>query len=115
MTIRIHKVRPLILFMFSAWILGSNCCLVSAEGHVPAAAATCAACHGEDGNKMITPDTPKLGGQAADYLAKALEQYKTGVRKHPIMGAMAAGLSAQDIEDLASYYASQESQLYSKY
>ena len=41
----------------------------------------CAACHGEDGNKMLTPETPKLGGQAGDYLAKALHDYKAGKRK----------------------------------
>jgi cytochrome c553 len=29
-------------------------------------AAACAACHGPDGNKPITPDIPRLGGQYYD-------------------------------------------------
>jgi cytochrome c553 len=75
----------------------------------------CGACHGEDGNKPATPDTPKLGGQPADYLAKALRDYQSGGRKNPIMGAMAAGLSKQEVLDLAAYYARQKSDLHVKY
>jgi cytochrome c553 len=65
----------------------------------------CAACHGEDGNSA-TPDYPKLAGQHQDYLAKALRDYKSGLRKNPIMAGFASGLSRQDIENLAAYYAS---------
>jgi cytochrome c553 len=66
----------------------------------------CAACHGEDGNSAIA-DNPKLAGQHADYLAKALRDYKSGMRKNAIMAGFAAALSANDIENLAAYYASQ--------
>ena len=75
----------------------------------------CAACHGENGNKPNTPDTPKLGGQPVDYLAKALRDYQSGARKNPIMGAMASGLSKQEVLDLAAYFAVQPSELYVKY
>ena len=66
----------------------------------------CQACHGLDGNSQV-PDYPKLGGQREDYLAKALRDYKSGLRKNPIMAGMAAPLSAADIENVAAYYASQ--------
>ena len=66
----------------------------------------CAACHGADGNSP-TPNFPKLAGQHADYLAKALNDYKSGARKDPIMGGMSAALSKQDVENLAAYYATQ--------
>ena len=83
---------------------------------VPAKAQqVCAACHGLDGNQSMTPDTPKIGGQPADYLAQALEQYKNGMRNHPIMGAMAAGLTKDDIQQLSAYFSTQASQLFSKY
>ena len=72
----------------------------------------CAACHGEDGNKMLTPETPKLGGQASDYLAKALRDYRGGKRKNPIMGAVAHPLSDAEIAALAHYFSTQPSQLY---
>ena len=38
-------------------------------------------------------------------------QYQSGDRNNPIMAGQAANLSAQDIEDLAAYYA-QQSGLY---
>ena len=72
----------------------------------------CAMCHGEDGNKMLTPETPKIGGQKGDYLAKAMRDYRSGNRKNPIMGAVAQALSDAEIEALAGYFAAQESQLY---
>jgi cytochrome c553 len=70
----------------------------------------CATCHGPDGNSQ-QPDYPKLGGQYADFLAKALRDYKSGARKNPIMQGFAAGLSRQDIDNLAAFYASQPSRL----
>ncbi|HQR52990.1 MAG TPA: cytochrome c [Burkholderiales bacterium] len=68
--------------------------------------AVCAACHGADGNSAA-PDFPRLAGQQADYLAKALRDYKTGARKNAIMAPQAANLSAQDIADLAAYFSAQ--------
>ena len=72
--------------------------------------APCAACHGADGNST-DPSFPLLAGQHADYLVKALEDYKSGERKNAIMAGFAAGLSKQDREDLAAYYASQKGPL----
>jgi cytochrome c553 len=69
---------------------------------------TCATCHGVDGNTTMTPDTPKLAGQPADYLVKSLQGYKSGIRKNPLMAPMAANLSQRDIEDLAAYFSHQQ-------
>ena len=74
----------------------------------------CQACHGLDGNSQ-TPDYPKLAGQYPDYLAKALRDYKSGARKNPIMAGFAGALTAQDIDNLAAYYASQPAVLSRKY
>ncbi|WP_045225215.1 c-type cytochrome [Methyloterricola oryzae] len=70
-------------------------------------AETCGACHGEDGNSADASN-PRLAGQYESYLIKALEDYKSGVRKNAIMNGMAAGLSAEDIKDISAYYASQK-------
>ena len=67
----------------------------------------CAGCHGIQGYKTAFPSAyhvPKLGGQHAEYIIKALEGYKSGSRSHPTMTALAKTLSQQDIEDLAAYY-----------
>ena len=68
--------------------------------------ANCQACHGVDGNSA-SAEFPKLAGQHADYLKMALMDYKSGVRKNPIMSGFAAPLSEQDMADLAAYFASQ--------
>jgi cytochrome c553 len=49
-----------------------------------------------------------LGGQSEKYIAAALNAYKKGERKHPTMVGIAAGLSDQDIADVAAYYAQQK-------
>jgi cytochrome c553 len=70
------------------------------------AAEVCAACHGADGNSAAA-DFPRIGGQYADYLAKALRDYKSGQRRNAIMAGFAQALSRQDVENLAAYYAAQ--------
>lgn len=68
--------------------------------------SVCAACHGADGNSTI-PMNPILAGQYADYLVRALKDYKSGDRQNAIMNGIAAGLSEEDMEDLAAYFSSQ--------
>lgn len=68
-------------------------------------AGACAACHGPEGIS-IAGQWPNLAGQYEDYLAMALRQYQNGKRNNAVMIGMAAGLSKQDIADLAAYYAS---------
>lgn len=81
----------------------------AAEGDVEAGkakSATCAACHGADGNASLTM-YPKIAGQHAEYLYKQLQEFKSGVRPDPVMAGMAAALSEQDMKDLAAYFSSQ--------
>lgn len=68
--------------------------------------AMCASCHGADGNSPIAM-YPKLAGQSANYLAKQLADFKSGDRANPVMAGMVAGLSEQDMNDLAAYFAVQ--------
>jgi cytochrome c553 len=67
----------------------------------------CEGCHGIPDFRTAYPDVysvPKLGSQGAAYIVKALQDYKSGARKHPSMLGIAAGLSDKDIADLAAYY-----------
>ena len=92
--------------------VGSSAAASAADLAAGKAKATevCQACHGVDGNSA-SADFPKLGGQYPDYLAKALRDYKSGQRKNPIMAGFAKPLSAQDIENLSAWYASQPAAL----
>lgn len=98
--------------MTAAAALATSLPLQAADGD-PAAGAQkkqmCEGCHGIKGYRNAYPTVykvPKLGGQTAAYVVKALQDYQSGARKHPSMDAIAAGLSPQDMADLAAYYAS---------
>ena len=69
---------------------------------------TCLGCHGLKSYTNVYPTyrVPKLGGQHAEYIGAALKGYRSGERAHPTMQAQAAGLSDQDIADIAAYFAS---------
>ncbi len=90
----------------TALILSSQVMAADIEAGKTKAAEVCASCHGADGNSPA-PAFPKIGGQYRTYLVKALNDYKSGNRKDPIMAGMAAGLSVADIDNLAFYYSSQ--------
>jgi cytochrome c553 len=76
------------------------------------ASQTCAACHAADGNSPLAAN-PKLAGQFYDYLHKQLVNFKPqgnkkAARDNAVMAGMLANLSAADLQDVASYYASQK-------
>jgi len=75
-------------------------------GTAPAAAAACAACHGADGVAVLA-ENPALAGQHADYLAQALNDYRRGKRKNPIMAGFAGQLTAEDVAAIAAYFSRQ--------
>jgi cytochrome c553 len=66
----------------------------------------CVACHAADGNSA-TPVNPKLAGQHPEYLLKQLQEFKTGKRANAVMSGMVAGLSDQDMVNIAFWVASQ--------
>jgi cytochrome c553 len=72
-----------------------------------AKSAACMGCHGA-GGKSTNPMYPKLAGQHAAYLVKAIKAYKDGTRNDPTMKAMTAALSDADIANLAAYFSSQK-------
>lgn len=75
-------------------------------GTPPPAAAACGACHGSDGIGTLD-EYPNLAGQHEDYLAQALNDYRLGKRKNPIMATFAQQLTKEDIKALAAYFAAQ--------
>ncbi len=66
----------------------------------------CAACHGADGNSVISLN-PKLAGQHPEYLVKQLTEFKSGKRANAVMSGMAAMLSDEDMKGVANYFSSQ--------
>jgi len=82
-----------------------------AEGDATAGqakSAICAACHGADGNSAV-PNWPKLAGQHTAYLERQTALIKSGDRSVPEMMGIVAGMSEQDLRDIAAYFSSQTS------
>ncbi len=92
-------------------VAGFVLCLLCAAAPAadPAAGAekakVCAACHGADGISQ-TALTPSLAGQPDGYLQWQLVFFRNGVRKNALMQPIAAGLSDDDIRNLAAHFAS---------
>ena len=97
-----------VLLLSSAAVMAGNY-----EAGREKAKATCAACHGADGNSTIA-DNPKLAGQHYDYIVKSLQGYKAGTRKNAIMKGMADPLTQRDIENLDVYFSKQPGLVTSK-
>jgi cytochrome c553 len=80
----------------------------------PIVKQVCAACHGIDGNSVI-PVNPVIAGQHPHYAFKQLQNFKSeggkpAERPSPIMQGIAAGLSREDMANLALYFSSQKTQ-----
>jgi cytochrome c553 len=92
---------------------------VPATAAAPAAAdvaplltkGACISCHGDNFNKPIDANTPKIAGQYADYLYVALKAYKTDNnpllgRSNPVMAGVARQFSNAELKAMAQYIAS---------
>jgi cytochrome c553 len=77
---------------------------IVAEGTERGAVA-CSRCHGFDGLSDGSGAFPVLAGQPAYYLSEQLQKYASGERRNAIMESIAKGLTAQEKESVAQYYA----------
>lgn len=75
-----------------------------------ALAASCAGCHGNDGNSPA-PSFPKIAGLGENYLYKQLKDIQSNTRVIAQMTGQLKGKSDQDLQDLAAYFDSNTMQL----
>ncbi len=71
-----------------------------------AMSASCASCHGEDGNSKAA-GTPTLAGQQPHYLVTAIQEYHQGERKTGAMKSVLGDSSKLELENLALYFSAQ--------
>ena len=89
--------------------LSITCCAAMAQNEalqVRSMAASCANCHGTNGNAM--PGMVALAGYERASLVKAMADFKSGARPATIMHQLAKGYSDSQIEQLAGYFAAQK-------
>lgn len=78
-----------------------------ANGDAARGVMACVACHGAAGNSTIAQN-PKLAGQHAAYLQKQLHDFQSPARNNAVMSAIAKGMTAADIRNVAAYVAAQK-------
>lgn len=94
-----HVSRLTLMAFLFAWPM------VNWAQNMPAAAQSCTACHGPNGQSN-NPMWPNLAGQKKDYLIKQLNDFRSGARKDPLMTPMAQTIKESDIADLAQFFSS---------
>ena len=68
-------------------------------------ALSCASCHGTNG---ASPGSiPKIQGRTADYIEKAMLQFKAGERPATVMNRIAKGYTDEEIKLLSAYLGNQ--------
>jgi cytochrome c553 len=77
---------------------------IAADGKGDAVPA-CSACHGEQGEGQPAAGFPRLAGFNAAYIEHALSSFARNSRPSAIMGPIAKGLSPDDRQAVAAYFA----------
>ncbi len=77
-------------------------------GNPDSGVAACSACHGPDGAGNAAAGFPKIGGQQAAYVVKALNDFKSGARSNDankMMRGVASKMTADEIKAVAEFIA----------
>jgi len=74
--------------------------------HIRTLAASCAACHGTNGNSHSI--TPVLAGLDANYFSTQMRAFKQHNRSSTVMHHHASGLTDTEVNQLANYFSQQK-------
>ena len=81
------------------------------DSHTRSLAASCAACHGTQGNAVSgdknVVSIPALAGLSKTDIISKLQTFKSGERSATVMHRHAKGLTADEITALADYFSMQ--------
>jgi cytochrome subunit of sulfide dehydrogenase len=98
------RFSPTLLIVTSCiWLTTAH-----ADVHIRSLAGSCAACHGTNGNSVAGMVT--LAGMDAAYFSTQMFAFKNGTRTATVMHRHTAGLTQNEIEGLAQYFAIQSMQ-----
>jgi cytochrome c553 len=79
---------------------------IDTTSHIQTLAASCAACHGSQGNSV--GGTSVLAGLDASHFVLQMMAFRNGSRSSTVMHRHAKGLTVEEINDLAIYFAQQK-------
>ena len=105
---RCHSLRPVLAAMMLAAAAAPALAQDAQALNVRALAATCANCHGTQGQAVPNATVPGLAGLPASYVAEQMKAFKAGTRAATVMHQLAKGYSDAQIDAIAAYYAAQK-------
>jgi cytochrome subunit of sulfide dehydrogenase len=101
------RIGWLFFFLFSVYLIPSAQAENFAESpHIRVLAASCAACHGTNGNSVS--GTPVLAGLDKNHFMLQLQAFRSGERSATVMHRHAKGLTVDEIDQLATYFSQQK-------
>jgi len=74
--------------------------------HQRGLAATCANCHGTDGRTTSGSAIPSLAGMPREYMVAQMKAFRDGSRPATVMHQLTKGLTDEQIQSVATYFAS---------
>ena len=77
----------------------------SATLHNRALAATCASCHGTEGRTVDGSAIPSMVGMPKSYMIMQMKAFKDGSRPATVMHQISKGITDDQVERLAVYFA----------
>lgn len=110
--LRVLKTLSFFILLLSACIAfaaGSDASKYPQNLHIRSLAASCAACHGTNGNSA-SANTPSIAGAGKANFVSSMQAFKSGARPATVMHRHAKGLTDQEIEDLAEFFSRQPRQ-----
>ena len=84
-----------------------NMAMAEEHRNVELLAASCAACHGTNGQSV--GGNPSLAGLDRLYFLTQMKDFSSGERSSTVMQQQVLGLSSDDIELLANYFSKSKS------
>lgn len=84
----------------------SGCTTPAVDKHSRNLAASCAACHGTNGNSK--GGAPLIAGMERNFFITQMKNMKSGTRPTTVMGKHAKGYSDDEIAKLADFYSTQK-------
>ncbi len=80
--------------------------LLGSRAEPPPVVDNCIRCHGRDGLGRGVGAFPKLAGQSTDYFLNSLRAYAREQRHSGVMEPLVTGLTDEEMQQVAKYYAS---------
>lgn len=107
--ILLYRQWPLFAILFPLLLLGGAASAQTAQAlQIRSLVATCANCHGTEGESVQGEAMPRLAGLPKDYFVAQMQAFREGKRPATVMHQISKGYSNEQIESLASYFAAKK-------